>query len=180
MTNLARRVLGDAAARAYANKLAAMTVSRRTFAIQDRAELSIAPGDQRQDRRGRIDRHHHRERSRRAVRVVHQERPFAPLQKDNVAGFLVSRTVFGGNANEYHSVLLLSSFADIDRGPAQAARSSGNGRESPAARGACRAHNPSLCAGSELSGKANIVGSPASFRSPCNQLGWLTCRRGGR
>jgi hypothetical protein len=119
MTNLARRVLGDAAARAYANKLAAMTVSRRTFAIQDRAELSIAPGDQRQDRRGRIDRHHHRERSRRAVRVVHQERPFAPLQKDNVAGFLVSRTVFGGNANEYHSVLLLSSFADIDRGPAQ-------------------------------------------------------------
>jgi hypothetical protein len=39
---------------------------------------------------------------------------------ENVAGFLVSRTVFGGNANEYHSVLLLSSFADIDRGRAEA------------------------------------------------------------
>jgi hypothetical protein len=45
------------------------------------------------------------------------ERSFLPLyKKDNVAGFLVSRTVFGGDANAYHSVLLLSSFADIDRG----------------------------------------------------------------
>ena len=43
MPNLPRRILGDDAARSYTNKLAAMTLSRRTFAVQDRAELSIAP-----------------------------------------------------------------------------------------------------------------------------------------
>ena len=32
----------------------------------------------------------------------------------------MSRTVFGGNANEYHEVTYLASFADIDKGPAQA------------------------------------------------------------
>ena len=41
------------------------------------------------------------------------------LKKDNATGFLVARTIFGGNANEYHTGQLLSSFADIDRGPAQ-------------------------------------------------------------
>jgi hypothetical protein len=42
------------------------------------------------------------------------------LKKDKAVGFAVSRTVFGGNADEYHEVTYLASFADIDRGPAQA------------------------------------------------------------
>jgi hypothetical protein len=40
---LALRILGDAPGRAYQSKLAALTESRRTFAVQDRAELSNPP-----------------------------------------------------------------------------------------------------------------------------------------
>ena len=41
------------------------------------------------------------------------------LKKANVTGTAVSRTVFGGNANEYHIVTYLESFAEVDKGPAQ-------------------------------------------------------------
>jgi hypothetical protein len=119
MPNLARRVLGDAGAQAYASKLAAMTVSRRTFAVQDRAELSIASATNAKFVAAIL--------TDTTIVSGHAEQyesyiknDLLPLyKKDNVAGFRVSRTVFGGNANEYHSMLLLSSFADIDRGPAQ-------------------------------------------------------------
>jgi hypothetical protein len=116
---LTTRMLGADAARAYADKLNAMIVSRRTFAVQDRAELSIAPaanakivGAILQD-----------------VTVIngHGEQYEAYLKNDvlpvikkaNVAGYGVSRTVFGGNGNEYHVVTYLDSFAEIDKGPAQ-------------------------------------------------------------
>jgi hypothetical protein len=119
MPNLASRVLGDAPARAYQEKLAALIVSRRTFAVQDRAELSIPPaatakivGAILQD-----------------VTVVsgHAEQYEAYLKNDvlpvlkkgNVLGTAVSRTVFGGNGNEYHLVTYFESFAEIDKGPAQ-------------------------------------------------------------
>ena len=120
MPPLALRVLGDAPARAYQDKLAAITLSRRTFAVQDRAELSIPPSA--------------------GVKFVaailadvtivsghaaqyeaYIKDDVVPLlKKDKVPGFVVSRTVFGGNANEYHEVTYLASFADIDKGPAQA------------------------------------------------------------
>src|SRR5256885_1123070 len=41
------------------------------------------------------------------------------LKKGNVLGTAVSRTVFGGNGNEYHLVTYLGNFAEIDKGPAQ-------------------------------------------------------------
>jgi hypothetical protein len=117
--NLARRVLGDAA-QAYQNKLAAITVSRRTFAIQDRPELSIAPAP--------VAKYAAAILTDTTIVSGHAEQyeayvknDLVPLlKKDNVVGYLVSRTTFGGNANEYHSLMLISSFADIDRGPAQA------------------------------------------------------------
>jgi len=119
MPPLATRVLGADAARAYTDKLNAMLVSRRTFAVQDRAELSIAPaasakivGAILQD-----------------VTVIsgHAEQYEAYLKNDvlpvlkkgNVIGTAVSRTVFGGNGNEYHLVTYFDSFAEIDKGPAQ-------------------------------------------------------------
>jgi hypothetical protein len=118
MPNLAQRMLGDGA-RAYQDKLAALTVSRRTFAVQDRAELSIA-----------------RAANAKIVAAILQDVTVVSghaaqyeayikddllplLKKDNTMGFAVSRTVFGGNANEYHEVTYLASFADIDKGPAQ-------------------------------------------------------------
>jgi hypothetical protein len=120
MPNLARRILGDAAAQTYQNKLAAMTVSRRTFAIQDRADLSIMPAANAKFSAavltdttivsGHADQYE-----------AYIKNDLLPLLKrDNTAGFLVSRTVFGGNANEYHTVVLLPTFSELDRGPAQA------------------------------------------------------------
>ncbi len=119
MPPMALRVLGDGPGRAYQNKLAAITLSRRTFAMQDRAELTILPAPNAKFVAAILT----------DVTIVsgHQQQYEAyikddllPLmKKDNAPGFAVFRTVFGGNANEYHEVTYLNSFADIDRGPAQ-------------------------------------------------------------
>src|SRR5439155_20931726 len=104
--------------RAYQNKLAALTVSRRTFAIQDRAELSIAPSASAKIVAAILQ----------DVTVIsgHAEQYEAYLKNDvlpvlkkgKVLGTAVSRTVFGGNGNEYHLVTYLESFAVVDKGPA--------------------------------------------------------------
>jgi hypothetical protein len=119
MPALPRRILGDVPGRAYQDKLAAMTVSRRTFAVQDRAELSIPPAASAKIVAAILQ----------DVTVVsgHAEQYEAYLKNDvlpvlkkgNVLGTAVSRTVFGGNGNEYHLVTYLDSFAEIDKGPAQ-------------------------------------------------------------
>ena len=120
MPNLPTRTFGADGGRAYGDKLNAMITARRTFAIQDRAELSIEPkanakfvGAVLQD-----------------VTIVsgHGEQYEAYIKNDvlpvlkraqNFAGFAVARTVFGGNVNEYHTLTYLNSFAEIDKGPAQ-------------------------------------------------------------
>jgi hypothetical protein len=119
MPNLARRILGDGPARAYQDKLAALTLSRRTFAVQDRAELSILPAPTAKIVAAILQ----------DVTVIsgHAEQYEAYLKNDvlpvlkkgAVLGTSVSRTVFGGNANEYHVVTYLDSFAEIDKGPTQ-------------------------------------------------------------
>ena len=120
MPPLALRVLGEGPGRAYQDKLAAITLSRRTFAVQDRAELSIAPAA-----------------GAKVVAAVLADVTIVSghaaqyeayikddllplLKRDKALGFSVSRTVFGGNANQYHEVTYLASFAEVDRGPAQA------------------------------------------------------------
>ena len=119
MPPLALRVLGDGPGRAYGDKLAAMTVARRTFAVQDRGELSMPPAPNAKFVAAILA----------DVTIVsghaaqyeaYLKDDLLPLlKKDNTVGFVVSRTVFGGNANEYHEVTYLASFADIDKGPAQ-------------------------------------------------------------
>lgn len=120
MPPLALRVLGEAPGRAYQEKLAAITLARRTFAVQDRAELSIPPAPNAKFVAAILA----------DVTIVSghaaqyeaylRDDLLPLLKKDNTVGFVVSRTVFGGNANEYHEVTYLASFADIDKGPAQA------------------------------------------------------------
>jgi hypothetical protein len=120
MPPMALRVLGDGPGRAYQGKLAAMTLGRRTFAVQDRAELSMPPAPNAKFVAAILA----------DVTIVsgHQAQyetylkdDLLPLlKKDKAVGFVVSRTVFGGNANEYHEVTYLASFAEIDKGPAQA------------------------------------------------------------
>jgi len=119
MPPLAVRILGDGPGRAYNDKLAAITLSRRTFAVQDRVELSVPPAPGAKFVAAILA----------DVTIVsgHQAQYEAYikddllplLKRDKAVGFVVSRTVFGGNSNEYHEVTYLSSFSEIDRGPAQ-------------------------------------------------------------
>ena len=120
MPPLALRVLGEGPGRAYQDKLAAITLARRTLGVQDRAELSIPPAPNAKFVAAILA----------DVTIVSghaaqyeaylKDDVLPLLKKDNTVGFVVSRTVFGGNANEYHEVTYLASFADIDKGPAQA------------------------------------------------------------
>jgi hypothetical protein len=120
MPPMAVRILGQAAANAYNDKLAALTVSRRTFAVQDRAELSMPPAAGAKFV-GAILADVTIVSGHQAQYEAYIKDDLLPLLKrDKALGFVLSRTVFGGNANEYHEVTYLSSFADIDKGPAQA------------------------------------------------------------
>jgi len=42
---------------------------------------------------------------------------FVPVMKQAGVTFLVSQTIFGGNANEYITLTMRDSFADLDKGP---------------------------------------------------------------
>jgi hypothetical protein len=120
MPPLALRVLGDAPGRAYQSKLAALTLGRRTFAVQDRAELSIPPAPNAKFVAAILADVTIVSGHAQQYEAYLKDDLLPLLKKDKTVGFVVSRTVFGGNANEYHEVTYLSSFADIDKGPAQA------------------------------------------------------------
>jgi len=42
---------------------------------------------------------------------------FVPVMKQAGVTYLVSQTIFGGNANEYITLTMRDSFADLDKGP---------------------------------------------------------------
>jgi hypothetical protein len=136
MPPLALRILGDGPGRAYQDKLAALMMSRRTFAIQDRAELSMPPAPNAKFVLAvLLD-----------VTVVpgHEQQyeayvkddllPLMKKDKARTVGFGLSRTVFGGNAGEYHEVTYMASFADLDLGPAQTRLMSATERAAMAAK----------------------------------------------
>lgn len=120
MPPLALRVLGDAPGRAYQNKLAALTVSRRTLGVQDRAELSFPPAANAKFVAAILTDTTIVSGHAQQYEAYIKDDLVPLLKKDGTIGYVVSRTTFGGNANEYHTVQYLASFADIDKGPAQA------------------------------------------------------------
>jgi hypothetical protein len=111
------QLLGAEAGRAYQEKNRRMLVSSRTLAIQDRAELSVVPNASFKPKAGIL--------TLTTVVAGHADAYEAYLKNDllpvlkrgNVAGYLVSHTTFGGDANEYASMQLLDSYAEIDKGP---------------------------------------------------------------
>lgn len=113
---LITRTLGADAARVYNEKLRRMIDHSRTFAVQDRAELSIQPAANAKLVAAILT----------SVIVVNghaaqyeaylKDDLLPVLKRGNVVGYQVSRTIFGGDANEYMTVQLLDSFADIDKG----------------------------------------------------------------
>jgi hypothetical protein len=114
---LVDRMLSGDALRSYQQKNAQLVVSNHMFAIQDRAELSIPPASTAKVRgmiltdvtvvAGHTDQYE-----------AYIKNDLLPvLKKGNVLGYGVSRTVFGGNANDYHTVQYFDSYGDIDKGP---------------------------------------------------------------
>jgi len=114
---LVARMLSGDALRTYQQKNAQLVASNHMFAIQDRAELSIPPASMAKVRGVILS----------DVTIVggHAEQYEAyikndllpVLKKGNVLVYSVSRTVFGGNANEYHTAQYFESYGDIDKGP---------------------------------------------------------------
>jgi hypothetical protein len=114
---LATRVLGADAARAYGEKARRLVASNHTYAIQTRPELSVPPAAGFKPKAGILT----------SVTVVsgHADQYEAYIKNDllpvlkrgNVSGYFVTRQVFGGDANEYVTMQVFESFAEIDKGP---------------------------------------------------------------
>jgi hypothetical protein len=111
------RTLGAEAARTYNDKLRHMVASQRAFAIQDRPELSIPPGPNAKYIGGVLTEATIVSGHAAQYEAYLKDDLMPTLKKGNVPGFLVSRTVFGGDANEYHTLQLFESFGEIDKGP---------------------------------------------------------------
>jgi len=114
---LAARTLSGEALRAYQEKNASLTVSNHMFAVQDRAELSVAPASMAKIRGAILT----------DLTVLPGHAPqyeayvkndlLPVLKKGNVGGYSVSVTIFGGKAGEYHAVQYFESYGEIDKGP---------------------------------------------------------------
>ncbi len=113
---VARMLQGDAL-RAYQQKATTLAVSNHMFAVQDRAELSIVPASMAKIRGAIVTDYTIVNGHGQQYEAFLKDDLLPVLKKGNVPGYLVSRTVFGGNANEYHEVQLFESYGEIDKGP---------------------------------------------------------------
>jgi len=126
MANLAARdepspivkALGEEGARAYGTKNRRFIASSRSFIIRTRPDLSYQPTSNDPPKLavlsslsiapGRITDYE-----------THVKNDVLPIQKKAQSlGYLVSQTVFGGDGNEFVTLSLVNSFADLDKGPA--------------------------------------------------------------
>ena len=112
------RTLGAEAARAYNEKLRKMIVSTKTYAMQDRAELSIPPAPNAKIVGGVLTETTIVSGHAAQYEAYIKDELMPTLKKGNVTGFFVGRTIFGGDANVYTTVQLFDSFGEIDKGPA--------------------------------------------------------------
>jgi hypothetical protein len=114
---LPQRLLSGEALRTYQATNQRLVASNRNYAVQSRPELSIAPAANATIMGAVL--------TETTVVSGHTDQFEAYLKNDllpvlkkgNALGYLVARTVFGGNANEYHSLQFFDSYADIDKGP---------------------------------------------------------------
>jgi len=111
------RTLGADAARAYGDKLRRMVASQRSYAIQDRAELSIPPGPNTKFVGAILTETTIVNGHAAQYEAYIKDELLPTLKKGNVPGFVVARTIFGGDANVYQTVQFFESFGEIDKGP---------------------------------------------------------------
>jgi hypothetical protein len=118
------RALGQEGARDYMAKRARFTERAHTVAIETRPDLSIEPSPGSEPKLGivttttiaggRDDEYENFVRT--AV--------LPAIKKASPKGYLVSRVVYGGNLNQYMSLVLLDNFADLQRWRAAFAKES--------------------------------------------------------
>jgi hypothetical protein len=112
------KALGEEGARAYAAKNSRLIAGSRSFVIRTRPDLSYAPTSDEPPKLavlsslsiapGRISDYE-----------THVKTDVLPIQKKAQSlGYLVSQTIFGGDGSEFVTLALVSSFADLDKGPA--------------------------------------------------------------
>ena len=109
------RALGQEGARAYAAKAGRFTESVHSVAIETRPELSILPSPSAQPQlavvttttivAGRDDEYEN----------FIKTGVLPAVKKAAPKGYLVSRVAYGGNLNQYNSVVLLDNFADLQK-----------------------------------------------------------------
>jgi hypothetical protein len=126
MANLAARdepspivkALGEEGARAYGTKSRRFIASSRSFVIRTRPDLSYQPTSNEPPKLAVLS-----SLSIAPGRITdfenHVKTDVLPIQKKAESlGYLVSQTVFGGDGNEFVTLSLVNSFADLDKGPA--------------------------------------------------------------
>jgi len=109
------KALGPEGMRAYTAKQRKYITSVHTYAVVDRPDLSYQ-GQMAEPKLGVVTITHVVPGHIQEFENIVKNDVVPAMKKAGVPGFFVSQTIFGGNANEYVSVTLYNSFADIGKG----------------------------------------------------------------
>ncbi len=109
------KALGEAGAQAWAAKRGRMIISFRSFMITARPDLGIAPKTNEAPKVGVGARNSVTPGRTAEYEKMLKENLLPVVGKTNVKGFLVSKVGLGGDPNEYLSLALFDSFADLEK-----------------------------------------------------------------
>ena len=113
--NVMTKALGEEGARKWAAKRAAMIVSTRTYIMQARPELSIAPNPNEPPKLAFVSRASIAPGRSNDFENYVKNDVLPIVKKTNPKGHLVSRVMFGGDTESYISATFLDSFADFEK-----------------------------------------------------------------
>jgi len=108
--------LGPQGLSAWQTKAGSLVNSVRRFIIRTRPDLSFSPRSTGTPKLAvlhfiQIAPNHNNDFEN------YQKNDFVPVMRQAGVTYLVSQTIFGGNANEYITMTMRDSFADLDKGP---------------------------------------------------------------
>ena len=108
--------LGPQGLSAWQTKAGSLVNSVRRFVIRTRPDLSFAPQPTGAPKLAVIS-FVHVAPNRNQDYESFLKNDFVPVMKQAGVTYLVSQTIFGGNGNEYITLTMRDSFADLDKGP---------------------------------------------------------------
>ncbi len=109
------KALGEAGAKAWAAKRAQMIVSSRSYILQTRPELSIAPNPNEPNKLAFVTRQSIAPGRSADFESLLKNDMLPLIKKANPKGYFVAKVGIGGDAEEYHTVVLVNSFADYEK-----------------------------------------------------------------